>query len=314
MSVFFPEHVASSILILVIVLTEFLAGYVYLRLKAHVWISWIFPLTSVTLVHLLTLNEPPGFRMLALIIVLLTGMKVVMATHYPKLAFTIHRWFMYCFLWLGMNPELFFKFKVRTDSALLYRGMLYLVIGISIALCIIFLEKPISIPSGISYYVFSLLILVSLSQILHFGLMNINAFLLQLLHYPAYSLFRAPLQAGSLSDFWGKRWNLAFTELTSVTVYRPLLKNFNPKQAMLASFIFSGVLHEVALSLPVNKGYGLPVLYFLIQLGLTLMEPKIFRQKKPGTTWVILCLVVPLPILFHPAIMNGVFWPVFLRS
>ena len=312
MSILLPEYSTSVLIVIIILSIEFFVGYLLIKNYRSVWLSWIFPIASVTLVHLLFLKEAAGFRMLALILVLLTGMKVVMAAHYPNLKFSFGKWLMYCFTWVGMSPELFFKTKSSPDYTLLYRGGTYLIMGVSIILGILFIVKPASIPTGINYYILSVSILIAFSQILHFGLLNISAFFLQLFKYPTYSLFRAPLQAESLRDFWGKRWNLAFTEMTSVTVYRPLLKVVNEKPAMLFSFLFSGLLHEVALSLPVNSGYGLPLLYFFIQLCLTILEREIFKNKKPGTIWVIGCLLIPLPILFHPAIMRGVFWQVIL--
>jgi Membrane bound O-acyl transferase family len=175
-----------------------------------------------------------------------------------------------------------------------------------------FLAHPASIPVGVAYYILSLLIPVGLSQMLHFGLLNINAFLIQVLGYPSYSLFRAPLEAKSLNDFWGKRWNLPFTEMTSVSVYRPLVKKWGERAAFFFSFVFSGALHEVALSLPVNRGVGLPMLYFLVQMALALAESKLFTKSKPGVVWVLGCLLIPLPILFHEAIMHEVFWEIFV--
>ena len=77
------------------------------------------------------------------------------------------------------------------------------------------------------------------------------------------------------------------------------------------AFIFSGLLHEVALSLSVNTGYGLPTLYFIIQFLLILVEEKIWKRK-PGKTWVILWLILPLPLLFNKYNL-GVFWQFVLE-
>jgi len=312
MTLLIPVDTVSVCLLVAVLITEFLLGYWLVKGRKTVWVSWLFPIASVLIIHFFLLNEPAGFRMLALILVLLTGMKVIMATNYPALEFTFPKWFLYCFTWVGMNPQIFFKYRATPDYSLLTRGVIYLAIGASLLLFIRFGLHPTSIPEGIQYYGLSLVILVALSQILHFGLLNISAWLLQVVKYPAYSLFRSPLQSESLRDFWGKRWNLAFTEMTSVAVYRPLSKKWTTTQALLASFIFSGLLHEVALSLPFNTGYGFPLLYFAIQLMLIAIEEKIF-ERKPGKAWVILGLILPLPILFHPAIMKGVFWQFILQ-
>ncbi len=306
-----PHDTASIFLLIAVLTTEFLLGYWLVKIKKAALVSWLFPVSSILIVHFLLLNEPAGFRMIALILVLLTGMKVVMATNYPSLKFTFPKWFLYCFAWVGMNPEVFFKHRSTPDQSLLHRGLLFFVTGLALLVLLSVGLNPGSIPEGFKYYIVSLILLIALSQVLHFGLLNISAWCLQVLKYPAYSLFRDPLRAESLRDFWGKRWNLAFTEMTSVAVYRPLSKRWTITQAFLASFIFSGLLHEVALSLPVKTGYGLPLLYFAIQLILILIEEKLFKRK-PGKVWVILGLILPLPILFHPAIMKAVFWQFIL--
>ena len=309
---FLTPHSNVSVFLLISVLaTEFLLGYWLVKAKKAVLVSGLFPIVSVLLVHFFLLNEPAGFRMIALILVLLTGMKVVMATNYPALEFTFLKWFLYCFTWVGMNPEIFFKHRSTPNQSLLYRGLLFFITGLLLLLLLRFGFNPDSVPEGFMYYVLSLVLLVALSQVLHFGLLNISAWCFQILKYPAYSLFRDPLRAESLRDFWGKRWNLAFTEMTSVAVYRPLSKRTTAAQALLFSFIFSGLLHEVALSLPVKTGYGLPLLYFAIQLMLIIIEEKVIKRK-PGKIWVILGLILPLPILFHPAIMKAVFWQFIL--
>lgn len=311
MNFLIPHDTLSGVLLVAMLFLEFLVGFWFVKGRKRTPTAWIFPIVAVAIMHFSTLPEPAGFRMIALILVLLTGMKVVMATCYPSLQFTFGKWCLYCFAWVGMNPEIFFKQRAKPDRSLLYRGLLFLISGLSILVVIKAVINPITIPEGLRYYALSLAILVALSQILHFGLLNLNAWILQVIKFPAYSLFRAPLEAQSLRDFWGKRWNLAFTEMTSVAVYRPLSEKWTVTPAFVTSFLFSGLLHEVALSFPVNKGYGFPLLYFAVQLLLIVIEEKIFKGK-PGKVWVMLGLILPLPILFHPAIMKAVFWQFIL--
>lgn len=306
MSVLLPQHLTSVILLVSCLSAEFLLGRWFVN-KKFLRTAWLFPLGSVFLIHVSTSSESPGFRMIALILALLTGMKVVTATLYPQVKFSWQKWFLYCFSWVGMNPEVFFKHRANADRTLLFRGLSFFLSGLLILIAIKYGVRPTAIPDGVQYYLLSLLLLVSLSMILHFGLLNINAWFLQRLGFPAYSLFRAPLSAKSLTDFWGKRWNLAFTEMTSVAVYRPLSKTTTATLALGASFLVSGLLHEVALTLPVQYGFGLPLVYFSIQLLLVVIEQKIIKRK-PGVIWVIGGLVLPLPVLFHPFIMKAVFW------
>src|SRR5690606_37647104 len=97
------------------------------------------------------------------------------------------------------------------------------------------------------------------------GLLSISAGMWRLSGVNTDHLFKTPVKAKSLTEFWSKRWNLAFSEMTSVAVFRPLKGKVGNTAALMTAFVFSGLLHELAISVPVNSGYGLPLLYFVIQ-------------------------------------------------
>lgn len=302
----------SLVLLLIVLSAEFFLGFGIVKSRGSVWLCWLFPLTSVILIHIYTGDESLLFRMIGLILVLLIGMKVVMARQYEHLNFTFGKWFLYCFTWVGMNPEIFFKKRISPDRSLLYRGAMFFLIGLTIILTFRFLFDSKFTPNGLLFYGLSLVLLIAFSMMLHFGLLNISAWVLQCLKYPAYSLFREPLKSESLRDFWGKRWNLAFTEMTSVLIFRPLSKSYSATLALALSFLFSGLLHEVALSFSVDKGYGLPTLYFIIQFLLIVAEEKVWKRK-PGKVWVIFSLLLPLPLLFNQYNLM-VFWQFVLKN
>ncbi|KAJ6429979.1 hypothetical protein OIU84_021400 [Salix udensis] len=61
-----------------------------------------------------------------------------------------------------------------------------------------------------------------------------------------------PYLSTSLQDFWGRRWNLMVTNLLRHTVYKPvrsslgsLLGQWAPLPAVAASFLVSGLMHEL---------------------------------------------------------------------
>jgi alginate O-acetyltransferase complex protein AlgI len=94
--------------------------------------------------------------------------------------------------------------------------------------------------------------------------------------------------------------------MTSLVVYRPLAESAGRKTALVASFLFSGLLHEAAISLPVGAGYGGPLAYFAIHGALTQIE----RDRGPfGCVGTLLALVLPLPLLFHAPFLRRVVWP-----
>ena len=85
--------------------------------------------------------------------------------------------------------------------------------------------------------------------------------------------------------------------------------------ALMLAFAFSGLLHELALSVPVNSGYGLPMLYFIIQGLLVLLErvlinnnASFLKNKSIAHLWVFFWLVIPMPLLFHEQFIKQVVW------
>jgi alginate O-acetyltransferase complex protein AlgI len=85
---------------------------------------------------------------------------------------------------------------------------------------------------------------------------------------------------------------------------------------MVGAFLASGLLHEIAISLPVGAGFGLPLSYFALHGALMLAERRLEESGRPlsrhkwlGRAWTLFWLVAPLPILFHRPFLEGVVWP-----
>lgn len=77
-----------------------------------------------------------------------------------------------------------------------------------------------------------------------------------------------PWQSADLADFWGRRWNRLIGNWLYQVVFMPLRRR--PKTAMFATFVVSGLIHELLVSLPFMLVYGeniwgLMTGYFLIQ-------------------------------------------------
>jgi alginate O-acetyltransferase complex protein AlgI len=72
----------------------------------------------------------------------------------------------------------------------------------------------------------------------------------------------------------------------------------------------------LAISLPVQAGYGLPLLYFCLHGMVVLLERRVdwlkrFLLYRPwlAHVWTLGWLLLPLPLLFHPYFLKGVVWP-----
>lgn len=278
-------------------------------------IVWLLTIGNVVFVHFYFANESPLLRMLALIITTLISMKnVVTIAYYPfgnPLSYI--QWLCFTLGWFGMRPNLFEELRLSSPEFNKYTGILLKGISrIVFGALILFSTKYI--PDNASVIRF-LLVLIALSLILHFGILNIQRWWWNAWGVRVSELFKSPLKSSSLTEFWSRRWNLAFSEMTSLAVFRPL-KKYGMVYATIGSFIFSGLLHEMAISLPVMGGFGMPFAYFVLHGILMAAEKsnfmKVILQKKiVGRCWVLIWLLLPLPILFHPEFIQKILTPLY---
>ena len=82
---------------------------------------------------------------------------------------------------------------------------------------------------------------------------------------PVLRLFDNPVAARSLGEFWGRRWNLAFSDVARERIFRPVAGRWGAGWGILATFAFSGLLHDLLISVPAGGGYGNTTLYFLLE-------------------------------------------------
>jgi alginate O-acetyltransferase complex protein AlgI len=215
-----------------------------------------------------------------------------------------------------MRPALFESFpsKRLPYATTAMRGLSRIVIGF----LLVYLSAVIEGANVSLKPLADLVLLVGISFILHFGVLSLSTAYWRWWGINVKELFRSPYKSRSLNEFWGKRWNMAFSEMTTLIAYRPLKLKLGNTEAMIASFLLSGILHEIAISLPVKAGYGLPLLYFALHGILMYTESKIawvqkiLANKILSHVWVLGWLVLPIHLLFHQAFMEGVLKP--LRS
>jgi hypothetical protein len=155
--------------------------------------------------------------------------------------------------------------------------------------------------------------------LLHFGLIHLLSCAWRSIGVDAKPLMHWPIAATSVSDFWGRRWNLAFRDLTHRFLFRPLTPLFGPRGAILAGFVFSGLVHDFVISISARGGHGLPTLFFLIS-GLA-----IFAERSPfgrklglgrgwrGWLFAAITILAPAPLLFHPPFVERIVVP-FLQA
>jgi len=161
--------------------------------------------------------------------------------------------------------------------------------------------------------------MVGLVLFLHFGTFHLIALAWQRAGIRAEPIMQRPLESTSLSELWGKRWNLGFRKLSYSLVFRPLQRRFGVVAATLGAFLVSGLIHELVISVPARAGYGLPTAYFLAQGLGVLAERSAVGQRLGwgrgirGRLWAALIALGPLFCLFHPWFVLRVMLP-FLHA
>jgi hypothetical protein len=157
--------------------------------------------------------------------------------------------------------------------------------------------------------------MLGLVLLLHFGAFHLVALFWQSFGIDAQPIMSRPLASKSLSEFWGKRWNLGFRQLAFDIIFRPLHRRIGAVSASLLVFLASGLIHDLVISVPARGGYGLPTAYFLIQGFGVALERSAFGKRaglQSGViAWLFLVIVAAGPAfwLFHPPFVLRVILP-----
>lgn len=222
----------------------------------------------------------------------------------------------YLFLWPGMDAQTFLQKKdvVPPPSS---QEWMKAFLKMSMGFCLFW---------GIARLVaqgYSLLTgwigMIGLIFILHFGFFHLLALFWQCKGIQAEHMFRAPAFTPSLADFWGKRWNRGFRHIAHQFIFQPLRPRIGSAGATFIVFLFSGLIHDLVISVPAGGGYGLPTLYFLIQGTGVLWERspwgKRWRlgQGLRGWCFTFVLTAGPAYWLFHPIFIDKVILP-FMKA
>ncbi len=157
--------------------------------------------------------------------------------------------------------------------------------------------------------------MLGLILLLHFGTFQIVAFLWQSIGVDATPIMSSPLRSESLSEFWGKRWNLGFRQLSHDLIFGPLHKKLGVGATSFLVFVVSGVIHDFVISVPARGGYGLPTAYFVLQgLGVLFERSSLGKQlglREGFRGWVFMAVFTAGPVLwlFHPPFVLHVIIP-----
>jgi alginate O-acetyltransferase complex protein AlgI len=302
-----------------IAILTLLAGFVCMKMLQKNTlriIIWVVPLLDIIGGYLTVADSRPWYKMMVYIFLLFLGMKAVTVTYrYSGIGrLNFLQWLAFSLGWPGMDPlpfEQLGKGKRVYYSGLVTSGLISFTAGALLLILLACLLKY----HVLHYYIICLLSFIPVVMVFHAGLFNIGAALWGLMGVQLSPLMDAPWKSDSVGSFWGRRWNIAFIQMTKITLFIPLARKGKSRLALLLSFFISGIFHEVALSLPAGSGYGLPMLYFILQSVLVLAERKFIHKLSSiaRKTWTFICLLLPFPLLLHPGFIHEIMLP-FLKS
>ena len=216
----------------------------------------------------------------------------------------------YLLLWPGMNAKSFFA-SPHVEQPRLREWILAvtkLALGVYLVVVAVpFVEHDRMVAGWIG--------MTGIAFTLHFGLFHLLSVMWRRANCDARPVMNAPILATSLSDFWSRRWNLAFRDLAHTYVFRRFVGRIGIAGATMAVFVVSGVVRDVAISGAAGGGYGLPTLYFVIQgVGVLFERSRLGKRigTRKGVIGRLFCAAVilgPVCLLFHPPFVERVVVP-----
>ncbi|MCB9852169.1 MAG: hypothetical protein H6819_03665 [Phycisphaerales bacterium] len=230
----------------------------------------------------------------------------------------------FVFAWAGMDPKPFAVGASRSNLAAsverisLREGLVKFLTGVAL------LAISPTIARQLGEYVAMWACVSAYCLILHFGLLHIIGHAWQRANRPVEAIMQRPARSMSLADFWSRRWNRAFRDVSNALVVRPTRRLLGPAGAVGLVFVASGLVHELLMSWPARGGWGLPTAYFTIQgFGIFVERSRLGQRfglssKREGISagwrariWTAFVVVAPLPLLVHRPFVDNVVIPFF---
>jgi hypothetical protein len=284
-----------------------------LRPTALAWPGWIPLLVLPVATMALRSRLAPWRFMWMLAVAIFLGCKWQTWWEQRRIAdIDIGRTFGYLFLWPGMDAETFLDSERRAQRPEMKECIWASVKTVSGGALLWGVVRRV--PEG-SDLLAGWVGMLGIILILHFGTFHILSLAWRSAGVDAPPIMQAPLSAVSLSDFWGRRWNLGFRHLTHRLIFTPVRIRAGIVPAILLSFLASGVIHDLVISLPALGGYGLPTSYFVLQgLGVLIERSPLGKRLGLGSgirgwLWALTFAGAPTFILFHPPFVRGVILP-----
>jgi hypothetical protein len=218
----------------------------------------------------------------------------------------------YLFAWPGMDADVFLDVRRQGLSPTVTEWLFAVA---KLALGVVLLSVVVPGMKSAPPLVVGWLAMIGLVFVLHFGLFHLLSCLWRCCGVDAVPIMQWPILSQSVAEFWGRRWNLAFRDLTHKFLFRPLSPRLGTTGAMFAGFVLSGLVHDLVITVPAGAGYGGPTGFFVVQ-GLAMMIERSPLGRRVGLgrggrgrCFTALVLIAPVGWLFPEAFVCGVMLP-----
>ena len=272
------------------------------------------PFVILTIWATVGIHWPRWLLMWAVAVGLFTGCKWLTWRSADLKRVQIWRQTAYLFLWPGLDAEAFFgNDKNASAKPPKINEWLLAIFNLFWGLLLFWVlarQWPVNWPllrgwTGMTGFIFAA----------HCGAFNLLSCLWRSFGVDARPLMDWPLRSCSLSEFWGKRWNTAFRDLSHRFLFSPLARRLGPRVGLAAGFVFSGAVHELAVTIPAGGGYGGPTFFFSLQgMAILLERSRMGRSFGLGRGWrgwvfTMFVIVLPVGIAFPPVFVENIILP-----
>lgn len=196
---------------------------------------------------------PRWAQMWTLALAIYIGCKWLTWQRTPVLNVPVWKHFAYLLAWPGMDAASFLKegpisSRSHCRSAEWLAATAKLMFGVALLFGVARMIPPQNA------YVVGWIGMIGIVLILHFGMFHLLSCTWRSLGVQARPLMNRPLTSTSLSEFWGRRWNIAFRDLTYRFLFRPCVSCLDRVGASSLGFYLAA--RSTISSSPSRRGEG----------------------------------------------------------
>jgi Membrane bound O-acyl transferase family len=180
----------------------------------------------------------------------------------------------------------------------------YFVFGLLLALSIYLIRNFLAPLSYVEIVLISPVIYLLTETMAAFGQIVTAIFGIR-----SFPMHDQPLISRSLSEFWGRRWNVWVQDWLR-DIQGPV-RHFGPRHRMVIVFLASGIFHELMINLPYFlvfkvSYFGTMISYFLVQAMALWFQKHYFRLRSKflQRAYMFMSIMLPSPLFINVPLLR----------